>query len=153
MIEIRKMTEAEVPQIAAMEQAIFSEGWSEASIRGELTNDLATWLVAMDGETVAGYVGAQTVMDEADMLNLAVLPKYRERGIGKRLCRALMGTLPAHSLSLEVRVSNETAIGLYKKLGFAQVGLRKNYYQKPKEDALILRKEWTDEYSSRGIFV
>ena len=147
------MTEAHVPQVAAMEQSIFTEGWSESSIRGELSNELSLWLVALDGDTVAGYVGSQTVQDEADMLNLAVLPEYRGRGIAKRLCRALMGNLNAHSLTLEVRVSNEPAIRLYDKLGFKQVGLRKNYYLKPREDALILRKEWNDEYSSRGIFV
>ena len=153
MIEIKKMTGAEVPQVAAMEKALFSEGWSEASVRRELTNELALWLVAMDGDTVAGYVGSQTVLDEADMLNLAVQPDYRRRGIAKRLCRALMGNLNAHSLTLEVRVTNEPAIRLYNSLGFREVGRRKNYYQKPKEDALILRKEWTDEYSGRGIFV
>ncbi len=153
MIEIVKMTEAHVPQVAAMEKELFSEGWSENSVRGELTNDLALWLVALDGDTVAGYVGSQTVLDEADMLNLAVQPDYRRRGIAKRLCRALMGNLNAHCLTLEVRVSNEPAIRLYHSLGFQQVGRRKNYYQKPKEDALILRKEWTDEYSSRGILV
>ena len=153
MIELRKMTEADVPQIAAMEQSIFSQGWSERSIREELENPLSLWMVAVDGDVVAGYVGSQTVGDEADMLNLAVLPEYRGRGIAKRLCRGLMGNLPAHCLTLEVRVSNEPAIRLYDRLGFVQVGRRKNYYQKPKEDALILRKEWTDEYSSRGILV
>ena len=153
MIEILEMTEAHVPQVAQMEREIFSEPWSENSVRSELTNDLALWLVAVDGETVVGYVGSQTVLDEADMMNLAVRPEYRGRGIAKRLCRALMGSVKAHKLTLEVRASNENAIGLYQRLGFVEVGRRKNYYQKPKEDALILRKEWNNEYSRSGILV
>lgn len=142
MIDIMEMTEAQVPQIAQMEREIFSDPWSENSVRGELQNDLALWLAAMDGETVAGYIGSQTVLGEADMLNLAVRPEYRRQGIGRRLVEELISRLDAHCLTLEVRVTNENAIRLYESMGFAQVGRRKNYYQKPREDALILRKEW-----------
>lgn len=142
MIEIIKMTEAQVPQIAQIERETFSDAWSENSVRGELQNDLALWLAAVDGETVAGYIGSQTVLGEADMLNLAVRPEYRRQGIGRRLVEELISRLDAHCLTLEVRLSNENAIRLYENLGFVQVGRRKNYYQKPREDALILRKEW-----------
>jgi ribosomal-protein-alanine N-acetyltransferase len=79
------------------------------------------------------------------MMNIAVHPEYRRVGIARSLIEYLIDELNrrgCHSLSLEVRASNAPAIGLYEKLGFQQVGLRKNYYRNPKEDALILRKEW-----------
>jgi len=78
-------------------------------------------------------------------MNLAVQPEYRRQGIGEKLVSALIAALAqqnVHSLTLEVRVSNAPATSLYEKLGFVQVGRRPNYYKNPKEDALILRKEW-----------
>lgn len=136
------MTSAHVAQIAALEKAIFSDAWSEKSIASELENELSLWLVALDGDTVAGYIGSQTVLGEADMLNLAVAPKYRRQGIGRKLVEELVTKLDAHCLTLEVRLSNQPAQTLYESMGFVQVGRRKNYYEKPREDALILRKEW-----------
>lgn len=144
-MEIRKMTEAEVPQIAELEQLCFSDPWCEKSIASELLNPLSLWLVAMDGNTAAGYVGSQAVLGEADMMNLAVSPGYRRQGIGQALVEALVRQLReigVHSLTLEVRASNGSARALYEKLGFSQVGMRPRYYEKPREDALILRKEW-----------
>ena len=145
MIEIRPMEEAHVPQIAQLEKLCFSDPWSEASIAEELSNPLAFWLVAMEGEQVAGYIGSQTVMGETDMMNVAVAPDYRRQGVGEKLILTLVDMLKArgsHWLMLEVRQSNDPARALYAKLGFAEVGRRKNYYRNPKEDALILRKEW-----------
>ena len=140
-----KMLESHVTQIAALEQKCFSDPWSENSIRYELRNPLSTWLVAVDGEQVVGYVGSQTVLGETDMMNLAVDPAYRKQGIGKTLVTKLIELLKGekvHCLTLEVRVSNVPAISLYEKMGFCQVGRRPNYYHHPKEDAYILRKEW-----------
>ena len=142
MIEIVRMNESHVTAVAELERQNFSEPWPEIAVRGELTNKLALWLVAMDGETVVGYVGSQTVLQEADMMNIAVADTHRRRGIARALVEELIRQLDAYQLSLEVRSSNAPAIALYEKLGFTQVGLRKNYYHKPKEDALILRKEW-----------
>ena len=142
MIEITKMNEGHVCAVAELEKQNFSEPWSENSVRGELTNALALWLVALDGEEVVGYVGSQTVLGEADMMNIAVAHSHRRQGIAKLLVEELIRQLDASMLTLEVRASNEGAIKLYESLGFRQVGLRKNYYRKPKEDALILRKEW-----------
>ena len=139
---ITHMTAAHVPQIAALEKELFTDAWSERSIASELENDLALWLVALDGEIVVGYIGSQTVLGEADMLNLAVAPGYRRRGLGRNLIQELISRLDAHRLTLEVRISNESARRLYESMGFVQVGLRRNYYEKPREDALILRKEW-----------
>lgn len=142
MIEIVKMNESHVSAVAELEKQNFSEPWPEIAVRGELTNKLALWLVALDGETVVGYVGSQTVLQEADMMNIAVADSHRRRGIARMLVEELIRQLDAYQLTLEVRASNAGAIALYDSLGFTQVGLRKNYYHKPKEDALILRKEW-----------
>ena len=145
-MEIIKMNENHVAQVAELEKICFgSDAWSEKSVASELTNVLALWLVALDGDRVAGYVGSQTVCGETDMMNVAVHPDFRRQGIGEKLVEQLVAELKAigsHALMLEVRASNAPAIGLYEKMGFQQVGLRKNYYRDPKEDALILRKEW-----------
>ena len=135
-----------VAAVAELEKICFgTEAWSEKSVASELTNQLSLWLVALEEDIVAGYVGSQTVMDETDMMNVAVHPDHRRKGIAEALVEALTEALKekgSHCLTLEVRASNAPAIGLYEKLGFQQVGLRKNYYRNPKEDALILRKEW-----------
>ena len=140
---ILEMNASHVAQVAELEKKCFSDPWSEKSIAGELDNKLAYWLVAVEGDFVAGYVGSQTVMGETDMMNIAVHPDYRRRGVAEALVNALVEDLKkqeSHCLTLEVRASNEAAQKLYEKLGFAQVGLRKNYYRNPREDALILRK-------------
>ena len=143
---ITNMTQEQVAQVAQLESICFgSAAWSEKSVASELENKLALWLVAVDGETVAGYVGSQTVLDETDMMNVAVHPDYRRQGIAEKLVLELadrLKTRKSHCLTLEVRASNTPAIALYEKLDFKQIGLRKNYYRNPKEDALILRKEF-----------
>ena len=144
-MEIRKMTAREVPQVAELEKLCFSQPWSEKSVAGELENPLSLWLVAMEGESLAGYVGSQTVMDETDMMNLAVAPEFRRQGVGEALVNALVVSLKelgSRCLTLEVRDSNEAARALYAKLGFGEIGRRRGYYRDPREDALILRKEW-----------
>ena len=142
---IEKMNAGQVAQIADLEKICFSDPWSENSIAFELENKLAHWLVAQEGEMVAGYIGSQTVLGETDMMNVAVHPDFRRRGIAEALVKRLVEDLKAmesHCLTLEVRASNAPAIALYEKLGFSQIGRRKNYYRNPREDALILRKEW-----------
>ena len=142
---ITNMNRQHVTQVAELEKICFSDPWSENSIASELDNQLAFWLVAEEGETVAGYIGSQTVMDETDMMNVAVHPDFRRQGIAEALVNGLVDRLKAmgsHCLTLEVRASNAPAISLYEKLGFSEIGRRKNYYRNPREDALILRKEW-----------
>ena len=141
---IRKMKREDVPAIAELEKLCFSDPWSENSIASELDNPLSYWLVAEDNGKIAGYVGSQSVLDAADMMNLAVSPDYRQQGVGQALVNELVQHLQQENviaLLLEVRVSNTPAISLYEKLGFVQVGRRPKYYHNPREDALILRKE------------
>ena len=142
---IVKMNESHVSQVAELEKICFSDPWSEKSVASELSNPLSLWLVAEEEGRVAAYIGSQTVMDETDMMNVAVHPDFRRRGLGEQLVNQLVAQLKergSHCLLLEVRASNVPAIGLYEKLGFVQIGRRKNYYRNPREDALILRKEW-----------
>ena len=142
---ITTMTSAHVSQVAELEKLCFSDPWSEKSVASELDNPLSVWLVAMEEERLAGYVGSQTVLDETDMMNIAVHPDCRNQGIATSLIVGLVGALQkqgSRCLTLEVRASNDPAKRLYEKMGFSQVGLRKNYYRNPREDAKILRKEW-----------
>lgn len=144
-MEYVRLNESHVEDIAWLEKICFSDPWSVSSIGNEVNNPLSLWLVAVDGETVAGYVGSQSVLGWADMMNLAVAPSYRRLGIGEKLVNELICQLKDNHvtcLTLEVRVSNASAIALYEKLGFSEVGRRPGYYHNPREDALILRKEW-----------
>ena len=140
-----EMKAEHVPQVAALEKLCFADPWSEMSIASELRSIWSYWVVAVADEQVVGYIGSQSSCDETDVMNVAVHPDWRRRGIAESLMECLIRELKnrgSHALMLEVRVSNEAANALYEKLGFRQVGLRKNYYRNPKEDALILRKEW-----------
>lgn len=144
-MEYVRLNESHVEGIAQLEKVCFSDPWSVNSIQSEVNNPLSLWVVAMDGKNVAGYVGSQSVLGWADMMNLAVAPEYRRAGVGERLVNELIDHLKENQvtcLTLEVRVSNAPAINLYTKLGFNEVGRRPGYYHNPREDALILRKEW-----------
>ena len=145
-MNIVPMNEHHVPQIALLERECFADPWSQQSIASELHNPLSLWLVAQEGQSLLGYVGSQTCQDETDMMNIAVSPASRRQGVARALIEALVSALRqrgSKQLTLEVRASNGPARQLYESLGFLQMGLRKNYYRNPKEDALILRKEWT----------
>ena len=144
-MRILPMNESHVAQIAELEKICFSDPWSENSVASELNNPLSVWLVAEENGIVCGYVGSQTVLDETDMMNIAVHPDFRRKGIAAALIAELVRLLKERGsriLRLEVRESNAPAISLYETMGFTQLGLRKNYYRNPKENALILGKEW-----------
>ena len=143
-MRIVKMQPEHVAAVAEMERQCFSDPWSEKSVASELDNPLSLWLIAEADGVVAGYVGSQTVLDSSDMMNLAVSQDFRRQGIGEQLVNSLTEALAekgVKTLLLEVRISNEPAKQLYQKLGFEIVGKRPRYYEKPREDALILRKE------------
>ena len=143
MIKILPMNETHVAAVAALEKVCFTDPWSESSVAYELRNPLSLWLVAEEDDRLVGYIGSQTVPPESDVMNVAVLPECRRRGIAEQLILELCRLLAENgneTLTLEVRASNAPAIALYEKLGFIQVGRRPNYYRNPREDAHILRK-------------
>ena len=122
---INPMKEDHVAQVAALERQCFADPWSEGSIASELDNPLSLWLVAEQDGAVCGYVGSQTVLDETDMMNIAVRPDCRRQGIAAALIEELVSRLKeqgSHILRLEVRESNTPAIALYDSLGFTQLG-------------------------------
>ena len=140
------MNESHVSRVAELEKLCFSDPWSEKSVTSELENELSLWLIAEEDGIVCGYVGSQTVLDETDMMNIAVAPNCRRQGVAAALIADLVDRLKVRGsrcLRLEVRESNAPAIALYLHLGFTQLGVRKNYYRNPKENALILGKEWS----------
>ena len=139
--KLTPMTEEHIPQIAALERACFSHPWSEDALRAELWNDSAVVVVA-EGEdgTVLGYAGLQTVLDEGYINNVAVDPRFRRQGVAGQLVEAFLrfGAARLAFLTLEVRASNAPAIALYEKYGFTQAGRRRDYYDDPREDALLM---------------
>ncbi len=142
--QIRRMQACDTAAVARLEKACFSSPWSETSLAAELENPLSLWLVAEQDGALCGYIGSQAVPPEADVMNLAVEESCRGRGIAESLCRQLMQALRlqgVEALFLEVRASNAPALALYAKLGFAEVGRRRNYYRAPAEDALILKRK------------
>ena len=143
-MDIVKMELCHAEQVAQLEKAIISDPWSLNAVSGEITNPMSLWLVALEGDEVLGYIGSQSVLGEADMMNLAVREDARGRGIAVALVDALVSQLRqngVYRLTLEVRVSNAPAIRLYEKLSFKTIGKRPNYYYHPREDALIMGKE------------
>lgn len=142
------MTMEHILQVAALERACFSRPWSEDALRSELWNDAAVIIVAESEDgSVLGYAGLQTVLDEGYITNVAVDNAYRRQGIADELIAAFVrfGQAKLAFLTLEVRASNAPAIALYAKHGFVEVGRRKNYYDDPKEDALLMTLTFADE--------
>ena len=138
---IRRMTEADVDGVAAVEAATFPTPWSRDAFASEMRNVAARYLVAeMDGKII-GYAGAWIILDESHITNIAVLKDERGQGVGRRLTQGLMqylSNLGAAYATLEVRKSNEVAQNLYVSLGFLKLGVRKRYYEDNQEDAIIM---------------
>ena len=130
-----------LPQVEWLEQQCFSVPWTERQLRAQLPDDRHVFLVAERGGEVLGYVGLMHVLDEGYISNVAVSPEHRRQGIGEALIAELTRRaerLGLAFLTLEARASNDPAIRLYEKMGFRQVGRRKNYYQRPDEDAILM---------------
>ena len=142
------MTAADVDAVCAIEEATFARPWSRASIENELTNSCARYVVLRRGGENVGYAGMWLVIDEAHVTNVAIRKDLRGQGLGEKLMRALI-QLAADSgmiwMTLEVRRSNAAAQGLYRKLGFVDVGWRKRYYEDNGEDALLMGLEHLPE--------
>lgn len=146
-ISIVPMTSEHLDAVAALERLCFPNPWSRAMFAEELDNALSAYLVALDeAGTVVGYAGLQVILDEGTILNIAVHPDARRCGIASQLLQVFLNFAEGNHLAfltLEVRASNYDAIALYGSRGFREVGRRKNYYEHPREDALIMTKELT----------
>ncbi|GKV70219.1 ribosomal-protein-alanine acetyltransferase [Sporosarcina sp. NCCP-2716] len=143
----RQMVSQDIEAVVATETEVFPTPWTAEVFEHELTgNDYATYIVAEYDGSVIGHVGMWVVLDECHITNVAVRRQYQGHGIGEALMRQAMDLCRNHgvrAMSLEVRVSNEAAKNLYKKLGFQPGGIRKNYYTDDHEDALVMWVELT----------
>ena len=143
-LQVVPMDASHLDALAQIEQECFSAPWSRNLLADELYNDCAAYLVAQD-ETgdVLGYAGVQVVLDEGCVTRIAVRPAFRRKSVAARLLQVFFDFARANGLrfiTLEVRAGNGAAIALYRKFGFEEVGRRKNYYERPKEDALIMTR-------------
>ena len=128
------------PQVAEIEKQCFSLPWSEEAFCGEIDNPLATYIVAVEDKTVLGFAGVHIIAGEGYITNIAVRESARRCDIGKMMLEKLIDICREKCtfITLEVRKSNIPAISLYEKLGFENLGIRKNFYEKPIEDAVIM---------------
>lgn len=141
MIQITPMNEQNYKAVAAIEAACFSQPWSEKTFFEELSNPNAHTYLALDGGEPAGFLSVWEVLGEVSVNNIAVLDAHRRKGIAKALLQQMLAELSqAQSVTLEVRKSNSAAIALYESFGFERVGERRNFYEKPTEDALLMTK-------------
>ena len=137
---LRLATEMDLPAILLIEQASFSLPWKEEAFRSELCNPCSLLWVAEEGTHIVGYACAWYVLNEGQIVNIAVLPQYRRHGVGKCLLQHIIQEAKVRGvriLSLEVRKSNYAAIELYKSFGFQIITMRKQYYE-DKEDAILM---------------
>ncbi len=147
-MKIRRMQEQDAAQAAEIDREVFSCPWSRQGFLDSLANPAALFLVAEEeaadcggGGAIAGYIGMYLSMDEAEITNVAVKPEFCRRGIGNALIAAAKTRAQEAGVSrmvLEVRLSNCAAIRLYEKNGFCRIGIRRGFYEKPKEDAGIM---------------
>ena len=144
------LDKSHLPQAEAIERACFSHPWTAALLEQELYNDMLSLVVA-EGEdgTVLGYGEVRAILDEGTLERIAVAPQYRRQGVAEAILRAFLRFGQAHLafLTLEVRETNAPAIALYEKLGFQEVGRRKNYYRELHEDAILMTVEFPQEKS------
>ncbi len=142
-LTIRRMTKEDVEDVAALESACFSRPWTQKDFSESLEKDYYLFYVGyMDGRHVA-TAGLTITAPEADVTNVAVLRDMRGQGVAYRLLSEMMedaASLGVSDFTLEVRSGNEAAIALYEKLGFVSEGVRKGFYEDPKEDAVIMWK-------------
>ena len=142
-IIIRKASSEDVAQIAEIEKASIPQPWSEAAFAEALTQENAVTLVAETDGEIAGFITGVFLFDNADIYSVATAEQQRKKGVGGKLLQAFFDTLPTEveTVGLEVRESNSAAISLYEKSGFERVGLRKNFYEQPRENAVLYTKK------------
>lgn len=144
MIEIRQMQLDDLEQVMEIENENFSVPWTETGFFTFLIREDTLFLVAQEGEKILGYCGVVMVQDEGDITNVAVKKNRQNQGVGKKLMEELVKYTEQEGVTrlfLEVRASNEPAIHLYQNMGFVQTGIRKNYYEEPREDGIMMMRE------------
>ena len=139
-MKIQKLTPDYVSAVAAIEKRCFSNPWSETAVNAELENHCSEIYIALVDGTAAGYTNIYTVLDEMDIVRVAVLPEYRRQGIAAEILKTVLAEKQG-TFYLDVRESNHPAISLYKSLGFVDTGVRKNYYTNPTENAILMMRE------------
>ncbi len=148
-VRIVPMTGDHLDEVAELERICFSTPWSRNMLAEELENDCSAFLAALDDSgRVVGYAGIQVILDEGYIANIAVRPECRRKGVAQQLLDVFIAFAKGHHLAfltLEVRASNTPAILLYGKNGFRSAGRRKNYYEFPKEDAIIMTRSFEEE--------
>ncbi len=143
-IEIAPFSMADIGEAYLIERRSFGDPWSEADFAELVLSDMTVFYSARSGARVVGYVGIYHILDEGQILNIAVSPEYRKRGIASALIGKIKEYARANGitfLTLEVRESNASARALYEKHGFYQVGVRTNYYSQPKENAILMNAD------------
>jgi len=143
---IKPMTQLDINSVVGIEEESYgSHHWSKESFYNELSNELAAYFCAFnENGTLVGYAGTWQILEEAHITNISVKPSFRRRKIGEALLHTVIENCRKNGvkyITLEVRVSNQSAISLYEKYGFKSLGKRKQYYQDNNEDALIM---WTE---------
>lgn len=141
MLEIRRMTEEDLQEVAEIEAGIFTMPWSAKGFGDAIANPYTLYLVASEGKRIEGYCGLWQSFDEAEITNVAVRKECRGRHTGTLMLNRLMELGREQGITrftLEVRSSNAAALGLYEKLGFSAAGIRKRFYEKPVEDAVVM---------------
>ncbi len=140
-IIIRRMLPSDLEKVCEIEKENFSLPWSEKSFLESMEREDTVFLTALVGAEVAGYLGCYCIAGVGEITNVAVNVSYRRKGIGGKLLEKLYEegvSLDTREFFLEVRESNEAAIGLYSAQGFVKEGIRKNFYEKPIENAVIM---------------
>ncbi len=143
MIKVRRMTASDVLSVCEIERECFTRPWTGQNFLDSLNNGCSVFFVSLDGDKITGFIGADNIVGEVYISNVAVREQYRRQGIAS----ALIGAMNAYCIdnnaefiTLEVRVSNTPAVDLYEKSGFENLGRRRNFYSAPNEDAFIMTK-------------
>ena len=148
MYRIVNLTEEYIESLVGLEKLCFDEPWTKGMFMGDLLSEYTCYFAAIDDDDkVIGYVGMWISVDEGQITNVAVHPDFRRKNVATELLSRLFDICSERgleSITLEVRESNEKAINLYEKNGFSPVGMRKNYYKNPTENAVLMTKTFND---------